>query len=184
MKRLLIFITLTLLLTPSFLYASASGMSASASMDSAFSVITAIRLSKNLDMIFPTLVNGMPVNNLNTEMPAQVGGGAAGQDAQFTVSGERGYCYTVTAGDENSQAVVTHNLSMNTLTYSLSVISSSNGLIPFSGTDTFSVKGDFASLNPGATATAGVYTGNARVTVTYAGCQQSQGTGGGEDIGP
>ena len=170
MKRLLIFITL--LLTPSFLYASASGTSASASMDSAFSVITAINLTKNLDMIFPTLIDGMPVDNLNTEMPAQVGGGAPGQDAQFTVSGERGYCYSVTAGDKYHKAVITHNLSQGTLTYYLSVTAA--GQIPFSGTDTFVVKGDFSDLNPDVTALAGVYTGNARVTVTYAECSQWQ----------
>ena len=179
MKRLLVLITL--LLTPTLLFASASGMSALATLTSSINIISAISIRQQTDLRFPTLVSGMSVDNINTDMPSQVSGGLPGQNAIFRVNGQSGYCFSVTAGDQNSQATIMNTLNLQTFTYNLIV--PSNTLLPVSGAVDVTIKGNMASLNTGATDSTGVYLGTAVVTVTYTSCQQQQEAGGGEESG-
>ena len=162
MKKILI--PLVLFLAPSFMFASPSGMSASATMTSRLTVFSAMSVVENTDMRFPTMVDGMAVNNVTTEMPSFVAGGLAGQDAAFTVTGEPNSVYSIHAPDH---LYVTNGPS--TLEYGLWMVSGnvSGRIISGAGTDPFGFKGDFSSYNTGKTVIVGVYTGTSVITVVY-----------------
>ena len=84
MKKILVI--LALFLVPTFAFASASGMSASATLSSSLTVFSAITITQQQAMVFPTAVQGQNPALWDTTMSSAVAGGVNGANGIMRVT--------------------------------------------------------------------------------------------------
>ena len=84
MKKILV--VLALFLIPSLTFASASGVSASATLSSTFTVFAAIQIAQQAAMVFPTQVAGNNPTAWDTTMASAVAGGVSGTNGIMRIT--------------------------------------------------------------------------------------------------
>ncbi|MCX6112968.1 MAG: hypothetical protein NTY22_06800 [Proteobacteria bacterium] len=150
------YVILALILIPSFAFAAA-GNSATATLNSTMTILTAIGITQQQAMVFPTSVNGLSPSTWDTTMASAVAGGAAGTNGVLRITSAGGTASLTLAATTIGAYPITF-AALSTLTNTTSIALTASPL-------DLTIKG---TINAGATPfTAGTFAATTACTISY-----------------